>query len=113
MESKFQVFGTELPFVGRRSELESLAYELQTAAQQKTARVVTVTGTGGLGKSRLVHAFVEALRFQGHDIRSFWTSFSHRRLEPGFAPLTQIIRSQFGIRVEDKEDEGNFTRMMR
>lgn len=100
----YQIYGTSLPFQGRRSELEHLARELQVAAREGKARAIQLTGPGGLGKSRLAQEFIDALVNQGHDIRSYWTSFSHRKLEPGFAPLTQIIRQHFGIRTEDKDD---------
>jgi len=101
--TEYQIYGTDLPFLGRRAQLEHLAMELQKAAQTRSARCVHISGPGGLGKSRVTSEFVSALLNQGHEIRSYWTSFSHRKLDPGFAPLTQIIRQHFGIRAEDKD----------
>jgi MoxR-like ATPase len=49
------------PFVGREQQLTALAAALGQARDERTCRLVTVTGPPGIGKSRLVREFTATL----------------------------------------------------
>jgi tetratricopeptide (TPR) repeat protein len=49
------------PFVGREHELAELQAQLEQARVQRSARVVTLVGTPGLGKSRLARELIAGL----------------------------------------------------
>ena len=44
----------EAPFVGRDEELRQLKEQLHAVGRERRARLVSITGPGGIGKSRLV-----------------------------------------------------------
>ena len=44
----------EAPFVGRDEELRQLKEQLHAVGRDRRARLVSITGPGGIGKSRLV-----------------------------------------------------------
>src|SRR5205085_8825178 len=49
--------GLEPPFVGRTEELRLIKELLHSAGRERKARLVSVTGIGGIGKSRLAWEF--------------------------------------------------------
>ena len=49
----------DAPLVGRTRELSMLETELAATADERTCRLVTVSGPAGVGKSRLAQAFLE------------------------------------------------------
>ena len=49
--------GLEAPFVGRDRELETIISIAEDTVTNQTARLVTVTGDAGIGKSRLLWEF--------------------------------------------------------
>ncbi len=51
----------DVPFVGRTSELASLELALQRAVEGRRAQLVTLSGEGGLGKTRLVREWLGRL----------------------------------------------------
>ena len=50
-----------MPFVGREAELDLLQNAYARAVQTQRAHTVTVFGEPGIGKSRLIHEFVEGV----------------------------------------------------
>ncbi len=51
--------GLEAPFVGRDRELRLMKELFHTVAEEKKAHLVSVTGVGGIGKSRLSWEFIK------------------------------------------------------
>ena len=51
----------EAPMVGRERELAFLRHAFDRAVKEQACQLVTVFGVGGVGKSRLMAAFVEGL----------------------------------------------------
>src|SRR5436190_15668974 len=49
------------PFIGREAELDLLSNTFARAVRDRRAHLVTVFGEPGIGKSRLVHEFVEGV----------------------------------------------------
>ncbi len=76
------------PFIGRKAEIESIK------ALLKTASLLTLTGTGGTGKTRL--SLQAAAELQGdYPAGVFFVDLS-RTLEPGF--VVQRVVEELGIR---------------
>lgn len=86
------------PMVGRRSELQVLMDALDRAETGSIGQLVTVLGTAGVGKSRLLREF---LATAGGRV----VSFHGRCLSYGdgitFWPLAEIVRSAAGIEDDD------------
>jgi class 3 adenylate cyclase/tetratricopeptide (TPR) repeat protein/energy-coupling factor transporter ATP-binding protein EcfA2 len=75
------------PLVGRAGELRRLGDAWETARAGR-GRVVLVTGEPGIGKSRLVHAFMGSLPSEAHGQLCWQASALHRD-----APLWPVARS--------------------
>ena len=58
------VEGVHTPMVGREAELDALRSAFQASVAARRARVVTVVGDAGLGKSRLLAEFLQTLNMQ-------------------------------------------------
>ncbi|MDQ0144722.1 AfsR/SARP family transcriptional regulator [Pseudarthrobacter niigatensis] len=84
------------PLVGRQDELKSLTGLLDGG----TARLVTITGTGGTGKTRLALAAAEALKSRIPD-GVCWVDLAPLT-EPGQVPAA--LASELGIATLDGED---------
>jgi len=86
------------PFVGRDAELGQLRAELDAAVADGGARVVTVIGEAGVGKSRLLRELTVSL---GDDVKVV----RGRCLPYGegitFWPLAEAVRSAAGITEDD------------
>ncbi|MAT03900.1 MAG: hypothetical protein CL424_02510 [Acidimicrobiaceae bacterium] len=65
------------PFVGRATELETLARIWQRTRDEARPHVVLVTGPAGIGKTRLVDEFCRRVEVDDHQLRVMWGR--HRR----------------------------------
>lgn len=99
-----------LPFVGRRRELHLLSDWLEAATSDARARMALITGEAGIGKSRLVHEFMNQVDGYAEDV--YW----HHGRSPSYGDgiplwsLIEMIRQRAGIR-EDEADERAITRL--
>ena len=59
------LFGIYVPMIGRRTPLDALQQAFDEICTSQRGRVALVTGEVGLGKSRLIHEFREAVRHSG------------------------------------------------
>ncbi|MEO5939873.1 MAG: AAA family ATPase, partial [Candidatus Limnocylindrales bacterium] len=86
------------PFVGREAEMDVLREAFEEAAASRTARLVTVIGDAGVGKTRLISDFIDRVQADA-------TVFRGRCLAYGdgitFWPLVEIVRSAARIGEED------------
>lgn len=85
-------------FVGRAGELAELAEAFAAVERDKGARVVTVLGAPGVGKSRLVHEFLARL----HAARGW--PFPHRTYrgsargsQAAYGIFQRLLRDRFGL----------------
>jgi class 3 adenylate cyclase/tetratricopeptide (TPR) repeat protein len=86
----------DTPMVGRRSELDSLLGLLDAARLEDKCELVTVVGPAGVGKSRLVHEFLQAANGRARVLRgqclpygegiTFWALSSAIRQATGASP---------------------------
>jgi class 3 adenylate cyclase/tetratricopeptide (TPR) repeat protein len=88
------------PLVGRESELASLEAEFGLAAAATSCRLVAVLADAGVGKSKLIEEFGQAVEAR---------VFSGRCLPYGrgytYWPLVEIFRQAAAIRDDDAPDE--------
>jgi predicted ATPase len=84
--------------VGRDSELDTLAQRWKLA-QDGTGQVVTVLGEAGIGKSRLIKAFLENISAEPHGVQWFLTGprFQNTALYPVIRQLEHLT----GIQLKD------------
>ena len=97
------IAGLRAPLIGRDDELRLLVDSHRKLASEQRAALVTIFGSAGVGKSRLVAEFVEAI---GPDrVRR------GRCLPYGegitFWPVVEILRADTGITALDSHEDAN------
>lgn len=90
------------PMVGREADLEVLIEAFQAAAVERAFRLVTVVGSAGVGKSRLLEAFSDRIGERS-------TVLEGRCLPYGdgitFWPLLEVVRQAARIEETDRADD--------
>jgi len=86
------------PFVGRETEMENLSRGLTDAIENRHARLVTVVGDAGVGKSRLIREFATRAEGQARLIRGRCLPYGDGIT---FWPLAEAVREAAGITNED------------
>jgi adenylate cyclase len=86
-------------FVGREREMAILEAAFADAVKGD-GRVIGVVGEPGVGKSRLCHEFAQRRRADGFEV-FVAHGLAHARTVP-FAPVLEVLRSQFGIEERDE-----------
>ena len=90
------------PLVGREDELRRLVGTWGDA-RQGLGRTVLISGEPGVGKSRLLASFQEALGGQPH--RWLALRCSPLRVNTAFHPVAGMVRASLGIRLTDEAEE--------
>jgi class 3 adenylate cyclase/tetratricopeptide (TPR) repeat protein len=90
--------GAGTPFVGREAEMGRLAGGLDEAIEQRVARLVTVVGDAGVGKSRLIREFAAATEDRARLVRGRCLPYGDGIT---FWPLAEVVRDAAGITSED------------
>jgi len=90
--------GGGTPFVGREAEMGRLSGTLGEAIEAHGARLVTVIGDAGVGKSRLIREFATAARAQARLVRGRCLPYGDGIT---FWPLAEVVREAAGITSED------------
>lgn len=88
----------DTPIVGRDAELAVLAGAFGEVSDAHTARLVTVIGDAGAGKSRLVFEAVERISGQAQIVRGRCLPYGDGIT---FWPLVTMLREAAGIRADD------------
>ncbi len=95
--------GIEAPFVGRDDELRLIKDFLHATSRERKVRLLSVTGQGGIGKSRLAWEFLKYIDGVSEDI--FW----HQGRSPSFGEgvtfwaLGEMVRRRAGLAETDDE----------
>jgi class 3 adenylate cyclase/tetratricopeptide (TPR) repeat protein len=93
----------EAPFVGREEELRQLKETLHAVGRERRVRLVSITGPGGIGKSRLAWELLKYIDGVAEDV--WW----HRGRSPSygegitFLALGEMVRRRAGLTEEDDE----------
>ena len=105
-----EVSGRELPFTGRDREMRLLKDMLEATSSEQRARLVSITGEAGIGKSRLGREFMNHV--DGFSEVVFW----HQGRSPSYGDglpmwaVGEMIRQRAGI-AEDEESSRALTRL--
>jgi class 3 adenylate cyclase/predicted ATPase len=86
------------PFVGRRTELATLAEVFREVERSSACHVVTIVGEAGVGKSRLVAEFTERLGDRARRVTGVCLPYGEGVT---FAPIEQTLRELGGIAPSD------------
>ena len=93
----------EAPFVGRDEELRELKEVLHAVGRERRVRLVSITGPGGIGKSRLVWELEKYIDGVAEDI--YW----HRGRSPSYGEgvtfwaLGEMVRRRAQLTEDDDE----------
>ena len=88
----------DTPLVGRRSEINELKTAFQAAVTEGAPRMVTVLGTAGVGKSRLVREFAASLRDRATVVRGRCLSYGDGIT---YWPIVEIVHAVAEIAESD------------
>jgi class 3 adenylate cyclase/predicted ATPase len=96
--------GLEAPFVGRDRELQTIIEAFELAAEQERARLVTVVGEAGSGKSRLLWEFFKYMDGVERVVR--WHQGRCLSYGDGVAywALAEMVRARAGIAEEERPE---------
>jgi class 3 adenylate cyclase/tetratricopeptide (TPR) repeat protein len=89
------------PFVGREAEMGVLGAALAEVSTSRSARLVTVIGDAGVGKTRLISDFIERVEADATVLRGRCLAYGDGIT---FWPLVEIVRAAARI-VEDDSPE--------
>jgi class 3 adenylate cyclase/tetratricopeptide (TPR) repeat protein len=87
--------------VGRQAELRALRSAFDSAAAGK-GRLVTIVGPPGIGKSRLVHEFVNTAAAGGWTVLE--TACASQHMNSSYYPISRLIRTLFNIGIDDSPE---------
>jgi class 3 adenylate cyclase len=90
------------PLVGRSLDLAALQETFRLVEQDRTARLFTVLGPAGIGKSRLTHEFVEWLGDRATVLRGRCLSYGDGIT---FWPLVEVVKQAAGLTDLDSPEE--------
>jgi class 3 adenylate cyclase/tetratricopeptide (TPR) repeat protein len=96
--------GLEAPFVGRDRELRQIKELFHTTADETRAQLVSVTGTAGIGKSRLAWEFYKY--FDGIEQIVYWHRGRCLAYGDGvtYWALADMVRMRCGIAEDEEAD---------
>src|SRR5262249_3734214 len=83
------------PLSGRRAELRVLEAVCEECVRSAGARVFSIVGSQGIGKTRLVREFETSLRDRKERSRIYFGTT--RRAGQAFGPLSGVFRARFGL----------------
>ncbi len=94
---EFKVHGSDTKFYGRRAQLEVLYNAIRDAVNDRACHVVSITGKGGLGKSRLVYEFISLVDIAGRGITFFSTDSVEDETDVSLRFTDQVLRQRFAV----------------
>jgi tetratricopeptide (TPR) repeat protein len=92
----FGVSERRTSLVGRAAEMHQLEDALRAVRDKNAARVVTVLGATGIGKTRLVRDFLIKMRSSGAKAPRVFRG-SARDQGPAYGVFARVLRARFGI----------------
>jgi predicted ATPase len=95
--------GIETEMIGRERELNQLGQALQQVIHEGTARVISVVGEAGIGKSCLLNEFQKWAEVMPHTVRWFYGRATPEMIALPFSLLRDVFASRFEIRDSDAQ----------
>ncbi len=89
------------PFVGREAEMDILRGAFSEISASRSARLVTVLGDAGVGKTRLISDFIERVEAEANVFRGRCLAYGDGIT---FWPLIEIVRSAARIGEDDSPE---------
>jgi tetratricopeptide (TPR) repeat protein len=102
-EPLFGVSDLRAPLTGRGELISALKSAADRARTDKEARIVTLLGAAGIGKSRILHEFLQELRSGAGRVPRVYRG-SARSLQLSYGVFSRLLRSRFGL-VEGMDEE--------
>ncbi len=90
------------PLVGRERERRQLGSAFEQATADDTCQLFTLLGPAGVGKSRLVHEFLQSIRPKAHVLRGRCPPYGER---VAFWPVAETIKQAAAISDADTAAE--------
>ncbi len=88
----------DTPLVGRQSELRILTEAFERAKREEACHLFTLLGTAGVGKSRLVHEFLQQVRADAQVLRARCLPYGEGIT---FWPIVELAQAAAGINPAD------------
>ncbi|WP_437893049.1 serine/threonine-protein kinase [Sorangium sp. So ce124] len=104
-EAPPHVLGKATSCVGRERELALIRDELARCIEESTPSVVLVTGPAGIGKSRLRHELVRAIREDGEPVEVWLGQVDPMSAGSAFGLLAHALRRAIGLTDADPVEE--------
>lgn len=92
------------PLVGRQHELDELNQILERALQYETPQIVTLVGSPGVGKSRLIGHWIDLVARQHPELRVF--TCAAQPGGPSYDLFTRLLERRFRLRDATDAAEG-------
>jgi class 3 adenylate cyclase/tetratricopeptide (TPR) repeat protein len=90
------------PFLSRRMELAYLETEYEAAVEANSCRLVTITGSPGVGKTRLAQEFVELARRKANVLFGRCLPYGDGIT---YWPVIEVLRGALGVSEDAAPDE--------
>lgn len=87
---------TQIQLVGREQELADLHQVLEQAVQYQSPLSVTVVGSQGVGKTRLIKEWLDEVRERHDDVRIYGARA--REEEPAYSLFSRLLRDRFALK---------------
>lgn len=94
--------GRRIPLLGRDAELKTLVDAFEEVLDSGQARCVTMSGPQGVGKSAILHAFIQELDHREHRFTILSGRPDPDSADPTESTLVDIFRRRFSIRKAEK-----------
>ena len=88
-------------FIGRHKGLDRLKQAL-TKTQKGNGQIIGIIGEAGVGKSRLLHEFIQQGKEQCLVLET--SSFAHTQTHP-YAPVVELLKKYFQLNLQDGKRE--------
>jgi serine/threonine protein kinase/predicted ATPase len=101
---RFVVAGRETQLIGREAELHSLENAFLTVVEEHETQILTIIGAAGLGKSRVLDAFLEWIDLRTETCWFFEAQATESDRNRPYALLQQILSRRCEILPNDDPD---------
>jgi predicted Ser/Thr protein kinase len=101
VETARTLLGKPTPCVGREIELRMLEQAFDTCVGEPCAEVLLVTAPAGMGKSRLVHEFVQSVRRRSSEVAIWFSRGDSTRAGSPLYLLGHALRGALGIQSHE------------